>query len=317
MIVATARIFPQTRTELERFGAVAHPEGAEPWDTGRLQTELSGATAWMAFMTDRVDAAVLDAAPKLRILACALKGYDNIDVDACQARGVQIAIVPDLLTAPTAELAIGLTIGLGRHINAGDAAVRSGRFEGWRPILYGQGLEGAVVALLGLGRLGSAVATRLAPFGCVLRGVDAAGGPEGLASLPLAAALAGADIVINALPLTPATRHMVDAAALSLLPPHALLVNIGRGSTVDEDAVAAALHSGRLGGYAADVFAFEDWALAERPRAIPPALLTHPATLFTPHLGSATRAARLAIELRAAANIADVLAGGEARDRIG
>jgi phosphonate dehydrogenase len=314
MIIATARIFPQTRAALEAFGPVLHPQGEAPWDHATLRAHLAEATAWMAFMTDRVDAALLEAAPRLRVLACALKGFDNIDVAACRARGVQVSIVPDLLTAPTAELAVGLTIALGRHIAAGDALVRAGRFEGWRPILYGQGLDGAEVALLGLGRLGQAIAARLAPFGCRLRGVDAAQDAPGVARMALAQALDGADIVINALPLVPGTRHLLGAAALALLPAHALVVNIGRGSTVDEEAVAAALEAGRLGGYAADVFAFEDWALADRPRAVPAALLEHPATLFTPHLGSATLAARRAIELRAAANIADALGGGVVRD---
>lgn len=317
-IIATARLFPETRAALEALGSLDHPEGEEPWDAAALRARLAGAEAMMAFMTDRVDATVLEAAPRLRVLACALKGADNIDIAACRARGVAVSLVPDLLTSPTAELAVGLLIGLSRKVRAGDAAVRSGGFRGWRPVLYGLGLDGARVAILGLGQLGRAIAARLAPFGCVLRGVDPgpAPTPPGLARLPLREALAGADAVIAALPLTPATRGMVDAAALALLPGHALLVNVGRGSTVEEEAVLAALRAGRLGGYAADVFAMEDWALPDRPRAIPPGLLAHPETLFTPHLGSATVAARRAIELRAAANIADGLAGLPLRDAV-
>ncbi|WP_249732400.1 NAD(P)-dependent oxidoreductase [Roseococcus sp. SDR] len=269
----------------------------------------------MAFMTDRVDDAFLDAAPRLRVLACALKGYDNIDVSACHARGVAVSIVPDLLTSPTAELAVALTLGLARHLRAGDAVVRAG-FEGWRPELYGLGLDGAAVTILGLGALGAAIAARLAPFGCSLRGVDMARDVPGVVRMGLEDALRGADVVIAALPLTPATRGLIGAQALSLLPPHALLVNIGRGSVIREADVLTALEAGRLGGYAADVFEMEDWALEDRPRVIPPGLLAHPATLFTPHLGSATLAARRAIEACAAANILDVLQGGAARDRI-
>jgi phosphonate dehydrogenase len=196
-----------------------------------------------------------------------------------------------------------------------DAAVRAG-FQGWRPQFYGLGLEGAQVAILGLGRLGAAIATRLAPFGCRLRGMDPAGGLPGVPALPLAEALDGADAVVVALPLNAGTRGLVGAEALALLPPGALLVNIGRGSTVDEAAVLAALQSGRLGGYAADVFGMEDWALADRPAGIAPALLVHPATLFTPHIGSATMAARRAIEAAAADNIADGLAGRPLRDAV-
>jgi phosphonate dehydrogenase len=301
-IVATARIFPETRALLERAGTVLHPVGDEPWDKDRLRTALAGAEAMMAFMTDRVDAALLDAAPHLRVLACALKGADNIDIEACRARGIAVSIVPDLLTVPTAELAVGLAIGLARNIRAGDAAVRR-EFRGWRPTLYGLGLDGATVAILGLGRLGKAIAARLLPFGCRLRGVDPENDAVGVDRMALEPALMGADLVIVALPLTAGTLGLVGRDALACLPRGALMVNIGRGSTVDEEAVVEALRTGRLGGYAADVFAMEDWALPDRPRSIPRQLLDDPRTLFTPHLGSATTTARRAIETEAASNI--------------
>lgn len=315
-ILVTARIFPETRAALAALGEVVANDAPEPWDTATLRSHAAGCTAMMAFMTDRVDAALLDAAPALRLIACALKGYDNIDVAACRARGVAVSIVPDLLTAPTAELAIGLLIGLGRHIAAGDALVRGGGFAGWRPVLYGQGLDGARVAILGLGALGSAIAARLAPFGCHLVGVDPTRDAPGVQRIPIEAALAGADAVIAALPLMPATRHLLDAVHLALLPSHALVVNIGRGSTVAEAAVLAGLQAGRLGGYTADVFEAEDWALPDRPQNIDPALLAHPRTLFTPHLGSAVVGVRRAIEARAVANIADHFAGRPPRDAL-
>jgi phosphonate dehydrogenase len=287
---------------LERAGSVLYPTGDEPWDSGTMRAALAGAEAMMAFMTDRVDAALLDAAPQLRVLACALKGADNIDMEACHARGIVVSIVPDLLTSPTAELAVGLAIGLARQIREGDAAVRED-FRGWRPRFYGLGLDGATVAILGLGRLGQAIAARLIPFGCRLRGVDPANDAPGVERMALEPALRGADMVIVALPLTAETRGLVGRAAVACLPAGALVVNIGRGSTVDEAAIAEALQAGRLGGYAADVFAMEDWALPDRPRAIPRLLLHDPRTLFTPHLGSATVAARRAIEAEAASNI--------------
>ena len=315
-ILVTARIFPETRAALDTLGAVVANEAIEPWSAAEIRDRAAGCTAMLAFMTDRVDAALLDAAPSLRLIACALKGYDNIDVEACRARGVAVSIVPDLLTAPTAELAIGLLIGLGRHIASGDALVRGGGFAGWRPVLYGQGLDGARVAILGLGALGSAIAARLAPFGCRLVGVDPMRDAPGVLRMPLAPALEAADAVIAALPLTPSTRHFLDAESLALLPRHALLVNIGRGSTVCEAAVLAALEAGRLGGYAADVFESEDWALPDRPPDIDPALRAHPRTLFTPHLGSAVERVRRAIEMRAVANIEDHLAGRAPRDAI-
>ncbi len=106
------------------------------------------AQAMMAFMPDRVDADFLQACPELRVVGCALKGFDNFDVDACTARGVWLTFVPDLLTVPTAELAIGLAVGLGRHLRAADAFVRSGEFQGWQPQFYGTGLDNATVGIL-------------------------------------------------------------------------------------------------------------------------------------------------------------------------
>ncbi|MBP0464739.1 hydroxyacid dehydrogenase [Roseomonas sp. PWR1] len=317
LILATARIFPQTRDALAPLGEVVANEAIEPWPEEERRARAARADALLAFMTDRVDEGFLAAAPRLRIVACALKGADNFDLDACRARGVAVSLVPDLLTAPTAELAIGLAIGLGRHLRDGDAAVRGGGFSGWRPVLYGQGLDGATVAVLGLGALGGAICARLQPFGCRVLGVDPSRpAPPGVEATALEDALARADLVIAALPLLPGTLHLVDAARLALLRPGALLVNVGRGSTVSEAAVADALAAGRLGGYGADVFELEDWAIEARPRAIEPRLLAHPRTLFTPHLGSAVEQVRRAIELRAAANIADMLEGCPPRDRV-
>jgi phosphonate dehydrogenase len=305
---------------VERLGAVAdvdmHP-GPDPLPAAELARRLSAADAMMAFMTDRVDAEVLVQAPRLRIVACALKGFDSYDVDACTRAGVWMSIVPDLLTAPTAELAVGLAIGLARHVREGDALVRAGRFHGWRPALYGRGFDGSTVAVLGLGQVGRAIAQRLQGFGCRVVGVDARGDamPD-VDRSPLHAALERAQFVFVALPLTPSTRHLIGEPALRLSPAGSLWINVGRGSVVDESAVERLLAAGHLGGYAADVFEFEDWSLAGRPQEVPVALRSHPRTLFTPHLGSAVTEVRRAIEHRAADNILAVLAGGRPADAI-
>ena len=123
------------------------------------------ADAVMVFMPDSIDEAFLAACPRLAIIAAALKGYDNFDVDACTRHGVQFIIVPALLTEPTAELAVGLLLGISRNIPAGDRMVRRGQFTGWRPILYGTGLAGATVGIVGMGAIGQAVARRLKAFG--------------------------------------------------------------------------------------------------------------------------------------------------------
>ncbi len=318
-ILVTQPLHASVLAHLQGFATVEMNSGPAPWPAAELRDRAAMADGLLTFMTDHVDDAFLAACPGLRMIGCALKGADNFDLAACRARGVVVSVVPDLLTAPTAELAVGLLIGLGRHLRAGDALVRSGGFAGWRPILFGAGLEGASVGLLGFGRVGQAVAARLHGFGCRLMGHDTgAPPPPGVTALPLEEVLRVADalVLVLALPLTPATRHILDAARLAALPAHALVVNVARGSLVDEAAVAEALSAGRLGGYAADVFEMEDWALPDRPRAIPPALLAHPRTLFTPHLGSAVAQVREAIEAAAAASLAAFFAGAVVPGRV-
>jgi phosphonate dehydrogenase len=309
-VVVTNRLHDEALAELARFAEVAVNPGSEPWPRETLIRRAADADALVAFMTDHVDAAFLDACPRLAAIACALKGADNFDLAACRRRGVAVSVVLDLLTAPTAELAVGLMIALGRHVLAGDRLVRAGGFAGWRPVLYGAGLDGVTVGLIGLGAVGRAVAARVAGFGCRLIGHDpAAAPPSGVDGRPLEALLAEADRIVLALPLTPATRHLIGRRTLPLMRPQALVVNVARGSLVDEEAVAEALQQGRLGGYAADVFAMEDWALPDRPRAIPTRLLAHPATLFTPHLGSAVVEVRRAIEHAAVGSLRAFFAG--------
>jgi phosphonate dehydrogenase len=265
---------------------------------------------------------MLCSPPRLRIIAAALKGYDNFDAAACARRGIWLTIVPDLLTVPTAELTIGLMIGLARHIVAGDAYVRSGSFRAWRPAFYGHGLAGMTAGLIGMGAIGRAIAERLRAFAMELIYADpravAASDERGLgvARVTLDDLLARADYVISAAPLTAQNLHLIDDAALARLKPGSLLINPSRGSVVDETAVARALQSGRLGGYAADVFAVEDWRRADRPRNIPQALRDHPKTLFTPHLGSAVATSRLAMEQRAAENIVEFFVGRTPSDAV-
>jgi phosphonate dehydrogenase len=323
-VVIGHRVFDETLAMLQPHAHVVAPDaGDDALAPERLSQELTDADAWMAFMPDRADEEVLSAYPRLKLIAGALKGWDNFDLQACTHRGVWLSIVPDLLTEPTAELAIGLMIGLGRHLRHGDQHVRSGAFQGWEPRFYGVGLAGARVGYVGMGAIGQAIAKRLAPFGAAQRYVDplplapSAEATLGLTREPeLETLLAWSDYLVLGAPLTSSTFHVIDASALAKVRPGCLLINPARGSLVDETAVLAALDSGRLGGYAADVFELEDWALPERPRAIDPNLRHHAATLFTPHLGSAVVEVRRAIERRAADNILDALSGDIPRDAL-
>ena len=316
-IVVTHPVHEAVRHRLDAIGHVVMNPLPEPWSRAQLREHLADADAMLGFMTDHVDAALLRDAPRLAIVACALKGFDNYDVPACTEAGVWVSIVPDLLTEPTAELALGLAIGLARHVRAGDALVRQGSFQGWRPQLYGTGLAGAEVAVLGLGAVGQAIIARLQGFGCNrIHGIDPQPRLPALQQLPLDEALARADHVFVAAPLTPTSLHLLNAQTLAHCKPGQFIVNVGRGAVVDEEAIADALDSGRLAGYAADVFACEDWALPGRPHSVPERLRTSPRTLLTPHLGSAVSSVRLAIEHRAADNIIAVLQGQAPGDAI-
>ena len=206
---------------------------------------------------------------------------------------------------------------------AQQAAVETLSMQGWRPTLYGAGLAGARIGLLGMGAIGEAIVARLKGFDATVRYWDRrtlSAGRE--AELDISwcerdALLAGSDMVICALPLSEETLHTVDTGAIALMKPGALLVNPSRGSIVDESAVADALETGQLGGYAADVFEMEDWARPDRPRTVEPRLLAmKDRTLFTPHLGSAVTTVRQAIEMEAAASIIDLLTGREPRGAI-
>ncbi|SDS47447.1 phosphonate dehydrogenase [Halopseudomonas xinjiangensis] len=314
-VVLTHRVHDSVLAMLSQHCRVVANQSPDTLDRAEVIARCRDADALMAFMPDFVDAQFLQAAPRLKVVGAALKGYDNFDLRAFDEAGVWLSFVPDLLTIPTAELAIGLTIGLARHVRAADAHVRSGSFRGWQPQFYGKGIAGSIVGILGMGAIGKAVAERLGGWGAQLHYADHQGLDReresrlDVSRVSIEQLLARSDIVILALALSSETLHVINDGSLKGVKPGALLINPCRGSIVDEDAVLAALESGSLGGYAADVFEMEDWARTDRPRQISPSLLAHPATLFSAHIGSAVSEVREAIEMRAAQNILAVLQG--------
>ena len=322
-IFITNHVRPELITFLKKIARVDANPKAKPFSRDEFFKRASRASAMMVFMNDSLDAAILDRCPNLRVVAAALKGCDNFDVGACTVRGIWFTIVPDLLTTPTAELAVALALGLSRKILDGDRIVRSGKFSGWRPRLYGTGLSGRTAGIVGMGNLGRALARRLAAFEMKIVYADpialsAESEREfGAVRLNLVKLLAQSDFVFLLLPLAPPTKHLFDSGTVARMRPDSFLINVGRGSVVDERAVAHALESGRLAGYAADVFEMEDWARSDKPNSIDPALIAQTQkTLFTPHLGSAVAEVRYEIEMRAARNIAEALAGRRPPDAI-
>ena len=262
-----------------------------------------------------VDGELLDAAgPGLRVVANFAVGYDNVDLTACRERGVVVTNTPDVLTNATAELAVGLMLAAARRLGEGERLVRAGRWEGWEPgQLLGRELAGAVVGVVGLGRIGTRVAELLRGFDVELlytarsRPADA---EERLGAryAELGELLAQADFVTLHAPLTPETHHLIDGRALARMKRGAILVNTARGGLVDADALAAALRDGRLAAAGLDVH--------EREPEIPAELMELEQVVLSPHLGSATAAARDGMARLAADNVIAVLEGREALTRV-
>lgn len=322
-IVVTHRIHADVAEELQQLGDVVLNETNKTLPRAEVLRRCRDADAMIVFMPDMIDEAFLAECPRLRIVSAALKGFDNFDVEACSRRGVWFTIVPDLLSEPTAELAVALLLSVTRFVRVGDREIREGRFTGWQPRWYGRSLTAGTAGLIGFGQVGRALAAKLTALGakvCYFDKRRLSANDETASSLnhrPLEELLATSDFIFPLLPLTSATHHLLDARALAAMQPRSYLVNCGRGTLVDENAVAGALRSGQLAGYAADVFEMEDWARADRPRVIAPELLaTDLNTTFTPHLGSAVMEVRRQIEREAVRRIAEWAVGERPRHAI-
>lgn len=315
-ILLTHWVHDEVVEYLSQHGEVVSNQTLQSMEKSHLLEQAKDADAIMAFMPDSIDDDFLAHCKNLKIVGAALKGYDNFDVEACTRRGIWFSYVPDHLTIPTAELAIGHLIAIGRNMLAGDRLIREGRFPGWRPVLYGRGLAGSTVGILGMGEVGQTIAGFLVPFSCTCLYHDLVRLDEerekelNTTASSLENIYRASDFIIVALPLTPATVHVIDEDGLAHCKKGLYLVNVGRGSSVDEKAVGQALESGHLSGYAADVFEFEDWARPNRPHTIPSRLIGKlDSTFFTPHIGSAVDSVRKDIAMDAAFNIVQALQG--------
>jgi glyoxylate reductase len=284
-----------------------HDEDTPP-GRARLLELVEGADAIVSLLSDRIDDEVLDAAgPSLRIVANYAVGLDNVDVDACRARGVAVAHTPGVLTEATADLTWALLLAVSRRIVEGHRLVTSGRWEGWAPLqLLGTSLHGRRFGVVGLGRIGTAAARRARGFGMDVAyharsRHEAAEADLSARRMPMDELLATSDVVSLHCPLTEATRHLIDAAALARMKPTAILINTARGGVVDEGALVDALAEGRLAGAGLDVF--------EREPAVHPRLPALENVVLAPHLGSATVATREAMARMVAEAVVAVLAG--------
>lgn len=256
-----------------------------------LLAGVPGVAALLCTPADRVDAEVMDTAgSRLRVISNYAVGYDNIDIPAATARGILVTNTPGVLTETTADLAWALILGASRRVAEGDALVRRGDFHGIFPtFMLGRDVNGKTLGIVGMGRIGMAVARRAVGFGMPVL-YTRRSGPVASELVPPGASwqhcealdqlLAAADIVSVHVPLSPATRHLIGAGELALMRPGSVLVNTSRGAVVDEAALVDALRTGPLGAAGLDVY-------EDEPR-LSPGLADLPNTVLLPHLGSAT-----------------------------
>lgn len=269
-----------------------------------LHARVAGKQALVCLLTDTIDAAVLDAAgPQLKIVANVAVGYNNIDVPACRARGVAVTNTPDVLTNACADFTWALILAVTRRLGEGERVVRAGAWGGWAlDYMLGMELRGKQLGLVGLGRIGRAVAEKAPAFGMTL--AYAARTPAdlpGATHMPLDRLLATSDIVSLHCPMTPETRHLIDQKALTKMKRSAYLINTSRGPVVDEGALAWALKERLIAGAALDVY--------EKEPEIHPDLMALENVLLIPHLASATTETRTGMADLAASNAIAVLNG--------
>ncbi len=298
---------------IPRHYHVLLPSTDRPPTSEELRRGFNQADAVICTLTDRIDAPLLSHATKVKIIANYAVGYNNIDLAAATQRGIVVTNTPDVLTDATADLTWALLLAVARRIAEGDAWIRTGAWTGWTPTqMLGADITGTSLGIIGMGRIGQAVAQRAAGFrmSVLYAGRHAVSSPPGLpwTRLPLDAVLSNSDYLSLHVPLTDDTRHLIGERELGLMKPTAYLINTSRGAVIDEAALVSALKIGTIAGAALDVY--------EHEPAVSPALCSMPNVVLLPHLGSATRETRIRMGLICLENVAAVLEDRPARNRV-
>ena len=300
-VVLTAT-FPGIARDLlaPHFDVIEHPTEHDRSEDD-LITILADADAAITFLGDPVTRNVLASNPNLRIVSNLAVGYNNIDVEAARELGVTVTNTPGVLTEATADLTMALMLAVMRRIVEADAFLRSERRCEWEPLmLLGSSLQNKTLGIVGMGRIGSAVAARARAFGMNVIGVRRGESVDEL--------LAASDVVSIHAPLSRETHHIIDAKALATMKRGAYLINTSRGALVDENALCDALESGHLRGAGLDVYEFEP--------EVSPRLFAMKNVVILPHIGSATEEARNAMARIAAENVLRFLRGQEPLHRV-
>jgi len=317
LVVVTRKLPDAVETRMMELFRAELNDSDRPLDRAGLVEAMRRADVLVPAVTDRIDAACLEAAgPRLKLLASFGAGVDHIDLAAARKQGVTVTNTPGVLTGDTADMTMALILSVSRRLVEGDRLVRTGGWGGWAPTaLLGHRIYGKRLGIVGLGRIGAAVARRARGFGISVhyhnrRRTD----PDIEAELEatywesLDQMLARMDIVSINCPRTPATYHLLSRRRLALMKPHAYIVNTSRGEVIDETALVEALLAGRLAGAALDVF--------EREPAIDPKLRELDNVVLLPHMGSATLEGRLEMGERVIVNIKAFTDGHRPPDRV-
>jgi glyoxylate reductase len=297
----------------ESYRLISEPTGGHIPTDEDLRAGFAQAEAVICTLADRIDAALLSNAPHLKIVANYAVGYNNIDLDAARARSIVVTNTPDVLTDATADLTWALLLAVARRVVEGDRWLRTGTWPGWAPTqLLGYEVSGKTLGIVGMGRIGQAVAHRAQGFHMPVlyasrRPVTA---PTGIAwnRRSLDEVLAQADFLSLHVPLTKATQYLVSARELAMMKPTAMLLNTSRGPVIDEAALVSALYTGTIAGAGLDVY--------EHEPAIHPELAAMHNVVLLPHLGSATQETRIRMGQVCLDNIAAVLGGRPAPNQV-
>ena len=304
-IIVTRTLPAPVEERMQALFDVTLNQDDHAFSTEELTQAVQKADVLVSTISDKIDAALIEkAGAQLKLIANFGTGVDNIDVNAAHARGIVVTNTPDVLTQDTADLAFALLLALPRRLVEGDRLMRQkGRFDGWSPNwMLGRRLAGKKLGIIGMGRIGQAIAGRANVFGLEVHYHNRAALHEAVEKELAATYWAGLDAMLAQMdflsvncPYTPETKHLINAEKLALMKPEAYLVNTSRGQVVDEAALAAALAAGRLGGAGLDVFEKE-------PQAHPD-LLALDNVILSPHLGSSTLETRIAMGEKVLVNI--------------
>jgi glyoxylate/hydroxypyruvate/2-ketogluconate reductase len=304
-VLVTRRLFPEVIDRLCEHFDVDYHDDDQGLPSSLLADRLRDKDGMMLVLTDKLDAAVLATAPSLKVATNVAVGYNNIDLAACTAAGVMATNTPGVLNETTADMVWTLLMCSARRVVAADKWTRAGGWQSWKFLdpWLGQDVHGATLGILGMGRIGQAVARRAIGFD--MRVIYHNRTPQADVTeatwVPKETLLSEADFVVLMVPYSPATHHLIGAAELARMKPTAHLINVARGGVVDDAALIVALKNRMIGGAGLDVF--------EGEPALNPGFFELDNVTLTPHIGSSSRATRMAMAMCAADNLIAALAG--------